>query len=99
MFFSTSTLALDKVTLSDLRIENTSNGLQAIVGEGRNTTNNVLKNVFVRFNLYQGNTAIGETIDIASNIAPGESWRLQAIINSFKGRPDGYKITDIQVQD
>lgn len=99
MVLSASTFASEKVTLSDLRIENTPNGLQAIVGEGRNNTDKVLKNVFVKFNLYQGNTVIGETIDSASNIAPGEHWKLQAFINSFKGLPDSYKVTEIQVHD
>lgn len=89
----------DQVSLSGLHIENTANGLSAITGNAHNDTTALLKHVFVKFNLYQGDTIIGETIDVGENIGPGENWKVHALIDTLKGIPDRFKVTEIQVMN
>lgn len=78
-------------------METTGNGLSAIAGNAHNDTSATLKTVFVKFNLYKEGTITGEAIDAGENIGPGENWELHAMINTFKDKPDSFKVTEIEV--
>jgi hypothetical protein len=80
-------------------LETTSNSLSAITGYAHNDTTVMQKRVFVKFNLYKGNTAIGQTLGVGKDIEPGEYWKVTALIDTLKGKPDRYKVTDIQVMN
>lgn len=94
--FSTAVMAAEnKVILSGLHLENTPNGIMAIVGEGQNNTDSILKNVYIKFNLYQNNMVVSDTIDSVANLSPGQSFKVQAFVNTIKGKPDSFKVTEI----
>ena len=40
---------------------------------------------------------IGQTIDAASNLEPGQKWKIQAFINTFNDKPDSFKVTEVNV--
>lgn len=94
-----ATSSSGQVSLTGLHLETTSNGLSAITGYAHNNTIVMQKHVFVKFNLYQGNTIIGQTIDVGENIEPGEYWKVTALIDTIKGKPDRFKVTDIQIMN
>ncbi|MEM7885646.1 FxLYD domain-containing protein [Morganella morganii] len=86
-----------KVALSDLHFATTPNGMQQIEGNGINTTSQTLKHVFVKFNLLQNNTVVGQTIAMVESLEAGQSWKVQAPYNSFAVKPDSFKVTEINV--
>ena len=92
-------LAVDnsQIALSNLHMENTPNGMSAIVGCAENTSNSVVKNAYVKFNLLKDGVVIGQTIDAASNLEPGQKWKIQAFINTFNDKPDSFKVTEVNV--
>lgn len=87
----------DQVSLSGLHIQTNASGLSAVTGIAHNDTTAILKYVYVKFNLYQGNTIIGETMDIGEFIGPGENWKVNALIDTMNGIPDHCKVTEIRV--
>ncbi|EPE4835609.1 FxLYD domain-containing protein [Yersinia enterocolitica] len=97
---SGSVLAVDgsqQVSLSDLRFATTPNGMQQIEGNGINITSQTLKHVFVKFNLLQNNTVVGQTIAMVENLEAGQRWKVQAPYNSFAVKPDSFKVTEVDV--
>lgn len=86
-----------QVSLSDLRFSTTPNGMQQIEGNGINTTSQTLKHVFVKFNLLQNNTVVGQTIAMVENLEAGQNWKVQAPYNSFAVKPDSFKVTEVDV--
>ena len=67
------------VAVSDLQAMRNEYGHPVIKGVVKNLTGNQVKQVFVKFNLYdeQGNL-IGNTIDHVSNLEPGARWVINA---------------------
>ncbi|MDT3518165.1 FxLYD domain-containing protein [Escherichia coli] len=55
------------------------------------------KNAYVKFNLLKDGVVIGQTIDTASNLEPGQKWKIQAFINTFNGSPDSFKVTEVKI--
>jgi len=94
---ASATAAPDQVSLSGLHIQTTDSGLYSVTGNAHNDTTATLKYVYVKFNLYQGNTIVGETMDIGEFIGPGENWKVNALIDTMNGIPDHYKVTEIRV--
>ncbi|EFE4913809.1 TPA: hypothetical protein OMI58_004943 [Escherichia coli] len=86
-----------RIALSNLHMENTPNGMSAIVGYAENKSNSVVKNAYVKFNLLKDGVVIGQTIDTASNLEPGQKWKIQAFINTFNDKPDSFKVTEVNV--
>ncbi|MEY8772786.1 FxLYD domain-containing protein [Erwinia sp. ACCC 02193] len=86
-----------QVSLSDLQFKNTPNGLRDIEGIGTNTTGKTLKHVFVKFNLLENDTVIGQTIAMVENLEPGQSFKIQAPFNSIEIKPDSFKVTEVNV--
>ena len=86
-----------QIALSNLHVENTPSGTKAIVGYAENKSNSVVKNAYVKFNLLKDGVVIGQTIDTASNLEPGQKWKIQAFINTFNGSPDSFKVTEVKV--
>ena len=82
---------------TNLHVENTPSGTKAIVGYAENKSNSVVKNAYVKFNLLKDGVVIGQTIDTASNLEPGQKWKIQAFINTFNGSPDSFKVTEVKV--
>ncbi|VVD71802.1 hypothetical protein PEP31012_00644 [Pandoraea eparura] len=71
-----------------------ANGFPAIVGIATNTGNALVRDAFVKFNLYdaQGNI-VGNTIAHGQNIGPSERWRFEA---PFVARNvQSFKLTEI----
>lgn len=87
----------EEVTLSGLHFENKDTGILTLTGHAHNNTNAMLKEVFVRFDLYRGGIMIGESFDEGENIGPGENWTLQVPVNLANDRPDSYKLTEIEI--
>src|SRR4051812_12697552 len=67
------------VAVSDLQAIRNEYGYPVIKGVVTNLTNNPVKHVVIKFNLYdqQGNL-IGNTLDIASNLEPRGRWVINA---------------------
>ncbi|MFO7444207.1 FxLYD domain-containing protein [Escherichia coli] len=86
-----------QIALSNLHVENTPSGTKAIVGYAENKSNSVVKNAYIKFNLLKDGVVIGQTIDTASNLEPGQKWKIQAFINTFNGSPDSFKVTEVKV--
>ena len=86
-----------QIALSHLHMENTPNGMSAIVGYAENKSNSVVKNAYVKFNLLKDGVVIGQTIDTESNLEPGQKWKIQAFINTFNDKPDSFKVTEVNV--
>lgn len=86
-----------QIALSNLHMENPPNGMSAIVGYAENTSNSVIKNAYVKFNLLKDGVVIGQTIDTASGLEPGQKWKIQAFINTFNDKPDTFKVTEVNV--
>jgi hypothetical protein len=76
--FATTSIATEKVTVSDLQV--TNNGAYASVeGLALNNTQTTLRNVFVKFKLYNSSGQIvGNTIAHGQDIGPGETWKFSA---------------------
>ncbi|HFM4099570.1 FxLYD domain-containing protein [Escherichia coli] len=36
-------------------------------------------------------------MDTASNLEPGQKWKIQAFINTFNGSPDSFKVTEVKI--
>ncbi|MBD2794089.1 FxLYD domain-containing protein [Xenorhabdus szentirmaii] len=89
----------ERVSVTNLHVKNGQNGIPYIAGDARNNTDKTLKHVFVKFNLYQGNTLVGNTADMAQNLGPRESWKIQAPTNPFAYKFDHYKITSIDINE
>ncbi|WP_315708190.1 FxLYD domain-containing protein [Brenneria uluponensis] len=51
--------------------------------------------MFIKFNLYQGDTVVSDTIDSATNLLPGQNVKVQAFVNTIKGKPDSFNVTEI----
>ncbi|MBC8954475.1 FxLYD domain-containing protein [Xenorhabdus sp. PB62.4] len=97
--FSSFANSDNRVTVTNLQIKNGENGIPIIIGDAQNNTNKTIKYVFVKFNLYQGNTLVGNTMDMAQNLGPRESWKIQAPTNPFAYKFDSYKITSIEINE
>ncbi|MFY7114751.1 MULTISPECIES: FxLYD domain-containing protein [Enterobacterales] len=97
--FITSSAALaatsNKVAVSDLHFQKTQNGLQNIQGLGQNTSGKTLGNIIVKFNLLKNDVVIGQAVDMASNIEPGQKFTINAIYNSIQLQPDSFKLTEV----
>ncbi|GAB7258989.1 FxLYD domain-containing protein [Dickeya ananatis] len=87
----------DMIEVTGMHVENTASGIKAIVANAKNKTNSTLSFVSITFNLLKGGTVISNTVDVAQNLAPGQNWKVQAMINTFKGEPDTIQISGIQV--
>jgi hypothetical protein len=82
------------VAVSELQALRNTYGLPIIKGVVTNVSINPVKEVFVKFNLYdeQGNL-IGNTIDHASNLEPGARW----VINAQSPKEfHSFKITEVK---
>lgn len=79
LFLSSTVIADDRVTVSDLQVGNAAAGYPAVMGVAHNNTNTTLGNVFVKFKLYdrEGNV-VGNTIAHGQDIGPGENWKFAA---------------------
>jgi len=82
------------IPITDLQVDTIETGLPVIKGIATNNTGKQVKNVFIRFNLYDANgIVVGNTIAYASDLSPGDRWQLRApsAIRSFTS----FKITNI----
>ncbi|WP_282362130.1 FxLYD domain-containing protein [Pseudomonas sp. PS01300] len=76
--FATATLASEKVTVSDLQVTN-NGAYPAVEGLALNNTQTTLRNVFVKFKLYNASgQVVGNTIAHGQDIGPGETWKFSA---------------------
>lgn len=79
ILLSTSVLAEDRVTVSNVQVGTAPEGYQAVLGLAHNNTNSTLANVFVKFKLYDASGSIvGNTIAHGQDIGPGENWKFSA---------------------
>ncbi|WP_431081216.1 FxLYD domain-containing protein [Pseudomonas thivervalensis] len=79
LFFSTLTIAEDKVSISGLQVAKASAGYSVVQGIAHNNTGATLANVFVKFKLYdQQGTVVGNTIAHGADLGPGENWKFSA---------------------
>ncbi|ROC65065.1 hypothetical protein C4Z29_008380 [Klebsiella quasipneumoniae subsp. quasipneumoniae] len=85
------------VELSDLQIADTPNGLKNITGTGTNKTDHEINMVIIKFNLLQKGQIVGQPVDMANHVEPGQSWKISAIYNSIDLKPDSFKVTEISV--
>ncbi len=83
------------VELTNLSFSVTPSGMKNITGTGTNKTDHEIKAVFVKFNLLQNGQIIGQTVDMANNVKPGESWKLSAPYNSIDLKPDSFRVTEV----
>jgi hypothetical protein len=82
------------VVVNEVQAMRDANGLPVIKGVVTNVSSSAVKEVFVKFNLYdqQGNL-IGNTIDHASNLEPGAHW----VINVQSPKEfHSFKITEVK---
>lgn len=80
-FFAMSAMAADKVSVSNIQVNNTD-GYLAVEGLARNNTDTTLKNIFVKFKLYNSaGQVIDNTIAHGQDIGPGETWKFSAPSN------------------
>ncbi|MCW0352345.1 FxLYD domain-containing protein [Pantoea ananatis] len=89
----------NKVTVSGLHFQKTQNGLQEIEGMGQNTSGKTLGNVIIKFNLLKNDVVIGQAVDMASNIEPGQKFTINAIYNSIQLKPDSFKLTEVMATE
>ena len=76
-------IVASRLHLSDLHFATTPNGMQQIEGNGINTTNQTLKHVFVKFNLLQNNTVVGQTIAMVESLRPDRAGKYRLLIIVF----------------
>ncbi|MCA4825299.1 MAG: FxLYD domain-containing protein [Serratia rubidaea] len=46
--------------------------------------------VTIKFDLLQNGQIIGQTVDMANNVEPGQSWKMAAPYNSIELKPDNF---------
>ncbi|EIV5187672.1 FxLYD domain-containing protein [Serratia marcescens] len=85
------------VEITGLKFAETANGLRDITGTGTNTTDHEIKMVMIKFNLLQNGQIIGQTVDMANHVEPGQSWRISATYNSIALKPDSFRVTEVSV--
>ena len=87
--FAVETQKTPQVVVTDLQTSRNENGFPVIRGIATNVSASLVKDVFVKFNLYdeRGNL-IGNTLDNASNLEPGGRWVINVVkplqFHSFK---------------
>lgn len=94
-----STLRAQQTSLAieDMQAIREANGLQAVAGIALNRSDKVIKNAFVKFNLYDAQgILVGNTITHAANLGPGERWRFKALASQNFST---VKVSDIQLYD
>lgn len=80
--------------VTDLHTTKDSNGISYIDGLVTNTTDHVLTMMWVEFNLLKDGVVVADTIDVARNIQPGQSWKLHASYPDTD-KPDSFKVTKV----
>ncbi|MBK0123645.1 hypothetical protein IAE30_07805 [Pantoea sp. S61] len=61
---------------------------------GQNTSGKTLGNIIFKFNLLKNDVVIGQAVDMASNIEPGQKFTINANYNSIQ-QPDSFKLTEV----
>ncbi|EEH8382724.1 hypothetical protein G3164_004680 [Salmonella enterica subsp. enterica serovar Montevideo] len=85
------------VELTGLKFADTANGLKNITGTGTNKTEHEINMVMIKFNLLQNGQIIGQTVDMANHVEPGQSWKISAAYNSINLKPDSFRVTEVSV--
>ncbi|CDG16790.1 FxLYD domain-containing protein [Xenorhabdus doucetiae] len=89
----------NRVSVTNLHIDNGQNGIPYIAGDARNNTTQTLKSVFIKFNLYQGDALVGNAIDTIQDLGAREIYKIQAPTNPFLYKFDSYKVTSIEIYE
>lgn len=87
--------AEQNVALSELLMQPSENGIGNIEGIGQNVSGKKLKMIFVSFNLIKDGVVIGNAIASANNIEPNQKFTISSPYNSFKLKPDTFKVSDV----
>nr|WP_172602710.1 FxLYD domain-containing protein [Morganella morganii] len=98
--FSGSALAENiskDVELNGLKFAETANRLTNITGTGTNKTSHEINMVMIKFNLLQNGQIIGQAVDMANHVEPGQSWKISAAYNSIELKPDSFRVTEVSV--
>ncbi|WP_311764583.1 FxLYD domain-containing protein [Yersinia pestis] len=53
--------------------------------------------VMIKFTLLQNGQIIGQTVDMANHVEPGQSWNISAPYNSIEHKPDSFRVTEVSV--
>lgn len=85
----------NKVSMADLHFETQPTGVLIITGIGKNKSNATIKTNFVKFNLLQNGIIISSTIDTSTGIKPNQQWKIYAPVDTSKGKPDSFEVTDV----
>jgi hypothetical protein len=81
--------------ISNVRIDRSGYGFSVITGIATNQSGRTLSNAFVKFNLYDDEgTVVGNTLDHASDLAPGDRWAFKAKTGTKFAT---FKLTGVQV--
>ncbi|WP_139134080.1 MULTISPECIES: FxLYD domain-containing protein [Pseudomonadaceae] len=75
--FSTLTLANERVDVSEISIKN-DGAFPVVTGLATNVSDSPINTLFLKFKLYRNGEVVGNTIDQASDIGPGEKFRFSA---------------------
>lgn len=67
----------DRVQVSEMEVVDNA-GIPTVTGLAKNISDAPIKHLFVKFKLYRNGEVVGNTIDQASDIDPGESYRFKA---------------------
>jgi len=79
MIFSGLVFADNRLQVDAFEVKTYADG-KVVEGVARNTSNQNLGSVYVKFKLYDSSGAVvGMAIDNGSNIGPGEKWKFSAI--------------------
>ncbi|WP_099350907.1 FxLYD domain-containing protein [Erwinia amylovora] len=80
--------------VTDLHTAKDSNGISYVDGLVQNTSDHVLTMMAVKVNLLKNGVVVADTIGMAQNIQPEQSWKLHAAYPDTD-KPDTFQVTEV----
>ncbi len=85
----------DEIDITNVKLNQTPNGMSELSGVAKNTSGKTLKNIIVTYAAYDDGIKVQESPAVMMMLQPNERWKFSALlVNDF----DSYKLQSVTYQ-